>query len=464
MRSWFRSLYGQLFLWAILPITFVIIAVASTGVYFHQRSMRDFVAERDLALAHLVAQGIAAGLADGTVMADGSGLQPWISAATPSPRAIVLVVDGAGTVLARAGADHPVLVAELDVALGPQEGSVLRQDESGLPVLIVFAAVPDTNWSVVVREPVAVLDDPALRLSGLGPIAALSAGLFSVLVLFFGWRTIVRPLRQLAGAAGQVSWGNAVAVRESVGGVQEVRDLQQALVQMVEHIQGYEAGIRDYLAAMTEGQETERARLARELHDGPVQELVVLAQRAEMAQRLAQHGDVAQTQRRLAEIQALARTVHEELRRLMGALRPVYLEDLGFLPALEMLAQQSGDEGPVRVTLRIAGAVPRLSPEVELTAYRIAQEALTNALHHAGTTEVVIRVCYAEGRLHLAISDTGSGFVLPPRPDVLTREGHFGLVGMQERATRLGGVLEIRTALGGGTTIEAHLPGAPDAP
>ena len=77
MRRWFRSLQAQLFLWAVLPITFAIIALAFTGVYAHQQTMRDFVAQRDLALARLTARVVEDGLAQGTVGGNGSGLSAW---------------------------------------------------------------------------------------------------------------------------------------------------------------------------------------------------------------------------------------------------------------------------------------------------------------------------------------------------------------------------------------------------
>jgi len=285
-----------------------------------------------------------------------------------------------------------------------------------------------------------------------------------LLVLTFGWRTIVRPLQRLSQAAEQVSWGDysAISIGPSagrpVGGVQEVRDLHRALAEMVERIRGYQAGMRDYLGAVTRGQEAERARLARELHDGPVQELIALGQRAEMAQRLVERGEAEQAQALLEALRRAELETVAELRRLIGALRPIYLEDLGFLPALEMLVQQTAGQTTARVRLEKESTVHRCAPEVELAAYRVAQEALNNALQHAQAQNIVVRVrCDREG-LALSITDDGVGFTLPPRPDLLTQAGHFGLVGMQERATRLGGTLQVRTAPGKGTRITVCLP------
>jgi signal transduction histidine kinase len=216
--------------------------------------------------------------------------------------------------------------------------------------------------------------------------------------------------------------------------------------------------MRDYLAAMTRGQEAERARLARELHDGPVQDLIALRQRAEMAQRLVGRGEAEQAEALLEELRSAELTTLEELRRLIGALRPSYLEDLGFVPALEMLVRQVAERTAAQVQLETVCTDQRLAPEVELAAYRIAQEALNNALQHARAENITVRVRCDSVGVTLSVGDDGVGFELPPRPDLLTQAGHFGLLGMRERATLLGGSFRIHTAPGEGTRATVRLP------
>ncbi|HID85999.1 MAG TPA: hypothetical protein EYP55_01305 [Anaerolineae bacterium] len=145
----------------------------------------------------------------------------------------------------------------------------------------------------------------------------------------------------------------------------------------------------------------------------------------------------------------------------LGALRPIYLEDLGLLPALEMLVQQAGRRTTARVRLEREDTAYRLAPEVELAAYRVVQEALNNALQHAHAQNIVVRVrCALEG-LTISVADGGVGFTFPERPDRLTQAGHFGLVGMRERATGLGGTLQVHTAPGEGTRVTLRLPSRP---
>jgi signal transduction histidine kinase/DNA-binding NarL/FixJ family response regulator len=456
--------------------------LAFTGVYAHQREMRDFVAERDLALVRMTARMVEDGLAHGVIGADGSGLAAWLQPLISGQpeTAVLIIVDGEGRALThpdpqQLGADlrddrgvaevfqqHPPNVQGSETAPSPGSGgAVIVADGEEEPVLVAFAPVGGTDWVVLVQEPVEGLIGPILRLSSLAPIVAIGAGVLSLLILTFGWRTIVRPLQRLAQAAEQVSWGDFSAISQPASGVQEVQDLHQALAEMVERIRGYEAGMRDYLGAVTRGQEAERARLARELHDGPVQELIALGQRAEMAQRLMARSETERAQALMEELRRAELETVAELRRIIGALRPIYLDDLGFLPALEMLVQQTVERTTARIRLEKGDTVHRCTPAVELAAYRIAQEALNNAIQHAHAQNIVVRVRCDTEKLTLSVADDGVGFVLPQRPDFFTQAGHFGLVGMQERATRLDGTIQIRTTPGEGTQITVQLPDQP---
>ena len=465
LRRWLRSLNVQLVLWAMLPVMFVIIALSFTGVYAHQATMRDFVIARGLALARVTARFVENGLGHGAIGLEGTELPAWLQLIAGDHPGTVMIMDRKGRVLAHL---DPSLVStgiaylEMVEALNEKEGVVAL--EGGLPgmqgpALLIFAAVTGTDWVVAVQEPVEELTGSLLRFPSLVPIVAVSAGILSVLVLTFGWLTIVRPLHQLGQAADAVSWGDYSPIARSIGGVQEVRDLRQALAAMVERIRGYQVAIHDYAGETTRAQEEERARLARELHDGPVQDLIALGQRLEMAQRLLKRGGIEGVRAHLRDLHQARQDLVSELRHLISVLRPVYLEDLGFLPALEALVHQVSEGSPARVTLERRGQVGRLAPQLELAAYRIAQEALNNALRHASAGEITVRVQYAPEGLTLAVIDDGVGFMVPERPDELTQTGHFGLVGMQERAALLGGTLHVRSAPGEGAEITADLPG-----
>ena len=115
------------------------------------------------------------------------------------------------------------------------------------------------------------------------PLVLLAPLLFALAALWFGARQIVRPLQQLEHKAAAVAAGDFNAIQESVGGISEVQHLQAELAAMSRQVQASQAGLRDYIGAITSAQEEERLRLARELHDDTIQELIALKQRLQLA-------------------------------------------------------------------------------------------------------------------------------------------------------------------------------------
>lgn len=459
--KWYRRLEVQLWLWAILPLTLVLVAVTFTGVYSHQQAMRDFVAERDSAMASLYARQIDDALAHGAVLLDGSGLALVVQDARVGKSGVIYVVDEAGRVLfhpdpAAVGNDlssNPAVLQAIGVLVGTVDGRF----PDGTATLASFATVGETGWRVLVEEPVADVIVPILRFSSVVPILVAAAVLLSLIVIYFSVRTVVRPLQRLADAATQITGGDFAGLQDDVGGVEEVRNLQRVLRAMVERIRGYQESMRDYIEGITQGQEAERARLSRELHDETVQDLIAADQRLQMAQRALERGDSQGARRTLHETREVCQETLGGLRRLIGALRPIYLDDLGFLPALETLVGEIQGEGQ-EAELVVSGEPRRLQPDVELAAFRVAQEALANALQHAAARRIVLTVSFGQRALTLTAEDDGVGFEPPEVHSVLTRGGHFGLVGMRERVLLLGGRLDIVSQPGQGTRITARFP------
>jgi signal transduction histidine kinase len=212
--------------------------------------------------------------------------------------------------------------------------------------------------------------------------------------------------------------------------------------------------LRRERARFIRSQEEERRRLARELHDDAGHALTAAILRLDMAaQRLIGRGELTDA------IDAVRGTLVEcadHLHELAFELQPRLLADLGLGPALRGLTRRLNDAGGIRVELKIRGAERRLEPEVELTAFRIAQEATTNALKHAHASRIGLVLAFEKSGVVLEIADDGVGFIEPShRQDV---RGHHGLLGMRERAELVGGVLEVVSRAGEGTTIRARLP------
>jgi len=197
----------------------------------------------------------------------------------------------------------------------------------------------------------------------------------------------------------------------------------------------------------------ERTRLARELHDSVTQSLYSLVLLAEGWRRAAQAGGRAPVEDYLSRIGEITQQALKEMRLLIHELRPPALEREGLLGALHR--RLDAVEKRVGVNARIlADDLIQLPAHVEEGLYRIAQEALNNALKHAGADKVVVRIWTNDGQVTLEVTDDGCGF----DPAGANHVGGMGLVGMQERAKQLGGSLTVTSAPGGGTTVRASIP------
>ena len=261
-------------------------------------------------------------------------------------------------------------------------------------------------------------------------------------------------LRALQRRAEAMAHGDLRMVGESVSDVPAIDDLRRAIDVLGAHTS---EGLRQqhaYIAALSTAQEAERGRLARELHDEVVQQLIALAHGVDRVGRLLER-DPAQVGERLREIRGDITSLVDELRTIIGALRPPALEELGLLPALELLLKRRSEAGP-EVTLTVQGEPRRLAPQSELALFRIAQEALSNIQRHARARHVDVSLIYTSDCLLATIADDGVGFAPPENES--EPDGHWGLRGMHERAELAGGHLHVVSEQGKGTRIEAHIP------
>ncbi|HUZ21823.1 MAG TPA: ATP-binding protein [Acidimicrobiales bacterium] len=209
-----------------------------------------------------------------------------------------------------------------------------------------------------------------------------------------------------------------------------------------------------YAQLVVQAEEDQRRRLARELHDEPLQLFLHLARRLESLGGVA--GVPEAVASGLAETRHQALEAAARLRSLARDLRPPALDQLGFVAALSSLVADVEEEARIVAELEVTGTGARLAPEVELGAFRIAQEAVRNTLRHAGARRLVVTVEFRANELALSVADDGHGFV-PEALDELG-SGHLGLLGMRERTRLLGGHLEVRSAPGHGTVVEATVP------
>lgn len=241
---------------------------------------------------------------------------------------------------------------------------------------------------------------------------------------------------------------------QPVGGSDDIEDLRRALDVMGAHVEQAQSGMHAYIGALTTAQETERGRLARELHDDTVQRLIALAQGVDRVQR-ALTRDAALAEERLITLRSEITSTVQALRALIADLRPPALEELGLLPAVELLLQQDGDNG-IEVSIIVEGTVRRLDLQSELAVFRIIQEGWSNIRRHARASHVWLRFQYTHDALVVTIADDGQGFRLPDNGGPVG--AGWGLVGMRERAALVGGEVSLESEPGQGTAIRMHIP------
>ncbi|MCX7840446.1 MAG: sensor histidine kinase [Anaerolineae bacterium] len=197
--------------------------------------------------------------------------------------------------------------------------------------------------------------------------------------------------------------------------------------------------------------EDERARLARELHDGPLQDVVGL----NMQLGLLLADDASPVTEALRALRAQVRDLLTDLRQVCAELRPPMLDTIGLGAALRVLTEDWATQHhiPVQLTLAPDAVLRALPDEVSVNLYRVAQEALANIARHAHARNVAMQLTFDDARLVLTIRDDGCGFVVPAALNELAAQGHFGLVGLRERVELIGGALTVESAPDVGTTV-----------
>jgi PAS domain S-box-containing protein len=243
------------------------------------------------------------------------------------------------------------------------------------------------------------------------------------------------------------------------GHIEVAREVADSLAVAIHHARLLEQvrGDRDALLAMSrrlvQAQEKERRAVARELHDETAQTLTALQIRLGMLAADAE--PMPDIKDRITELKQMVEGVSSDLHSLVMTLRPAMLDTLGPIPALRHLVESFGRQSGIEVQFEAAGWDElRLSDAVEVTLYRVVQEAVTNTARHAGAAHMEVNLLYRGETVVARVFDDGAGFDLQ---EALQR-GRLGLVGMRERVALLGGSLTIESAPGAGTTVVAEIP------
>lgn len=209
------------------------------------------------------------------------------------------------------------------------------------------------------------------------------------------------------------------------------------------------------LEGILEAQEAERLRIARELHDELGQKLTAVS----LSLRSHEAGDGTRcdgTGDRIGEARRLVEDLSETVRDITTRLRPLLLDDVGLALAVEELALGWGEQMAVAIDTHLGDLPPDLPADIGIVAYRVIQESLTNVARHAAASNVGVTLHADRGNLRVAVEDDGVGFDPLQSPGPSAR--HFGLAGIEERVRSAGGIFEIESEAGVGTTVFVSLP------
>ncbi|PMS35717.1 histidine kinase [Trinickia symbiotica] len=251
---------------------------------------------------------------------------------------------------------------------------------------------------------------------------------------------------------GQALWDDAGEPYRMVGWIMDITDRkrdEQALRVSREELRRLSAHIQRI-------REEEKARIARELHDDLGQQLTAL----KMAVTLVEHKGSNRaapplSQGDLRGMYAMIDQLIDSVRRIAADLRPVMLDDLGLIPAIEWLASDFSARYQVKVIRHIDVDAIEFNRECRIEVFRMVQEALTNVARHSGATEVVLDIVRRDPHCIVRVVDNGRGAAAR---DSRPGRHSFGLIGMRERAALLGGEIQIRTTPGSGFELTAILP------
>lgn len=309
----------------------------------------------------------------------------------------------------------------------------------------------------VIFPSMVINSDLFLRLVGF-PIPLFRAGMAALVAI-----SMIRVLRALEvenqqrlDAAEQARRRTEELSREELARLNaELQAANEQTARLLHVVQQRDAMRGELIQHITAAQESERKRIARELHDGTGQALTGLALGLRgLEMQVATNPDLVA--RKLAQLESMATTSLGELRHLINDLRPPQLDDMGLAAALRWLVERFHDRDKPSIQLEVRGTAHALPPEVETTLFRIAQEGLTNAIKHAQADHIWVTLDYDNG-LSLSVRDDGVGFNPAEELNPGSVRTAWGLMGMQERASLINAVLTLNSAPGSGATFTVRL-------
>ncbi|MCH8816403.1 MAG: HAMP domain-containing protein [Chloroflexi bacterium] len=401
------------------------------------------------------------------------------------------LIDAAGTVLETSDGDRPLIpTRHLEIigdALSLRISGVGEHSPPDADVgeserhVVAFAPLEAMPWSIVVEQPedlaLAVPNDLRRRILWLASLGFLAG-------LGLAWitsRQVVRPLTRLTERARRIASGDLGGTIPPEG-QDEIRRLSVSFETMRSRMETSQRELEEWgqeledrvkertaelarrsserdllLQKVMNAQEEERRRIARDLHDQVGQSLTALTMSLGSAEAELADSDRAASER-IGELRQVAGDTIEEVRRMMADLRPSILDDMGLSAAVGWYLENHLERTGVESSLEVADLNQNLPDVVEITAFRVVQEALNNVVKHARAGHITVRLTGGDNRITGEVIDDGAGFNLSDVEPGADGGWAVGLLGMNERVTLLGGSLKIDTAPGAGTSVRFVIP------
>lgn len=250
-----------------------------------------------------------------------------------------------------------------------------------------------------------------------------------------------------------------MAIKNAEVHAEAMRAGQQLTDELARHQAGLNSktgSFEQLFSAMLRIQEEERNRIARDLHDGSSQLLAGTLYEIQAAEESILNHRLENALEKLKTTKGILRKIEAENRRIISGLSPPILEASGLGPAIKWHATHFQEHHRIPCSVQFVGQPTRLSPEAESAAYRIVQEALNNVASHAQAKSVQIHIGFLESQVRVIVQDDGVGFDPGSNPASIT--DRMGLIGMRERARRIGAQLDVQSSPGQGTRVILDVP------
>jgi two-component system sensor histidine kinase UhpB len=319
----------------------------------------------------------------------------------------------------------------------------------GNSIIIIFGAVAGT----IVTRQMTLLGNARLIL-----LFSFVGILITLLVNRLIIHSALGPLHEMGDALERVHSGQ-INIPDSLKHYRDpdISRLVATVDSMLTRMDHYTTQLRAMSERAINAQEAERIRIARSLHDDTAQSISMLIIDLERLKTLLP-GEATEAVRYTSDAQNVATKLLENLRKIIWDLRPSILDDLGLLAAIRWFARSNLEKAGVKVDFSATNDITRLPSSLETMLFRIAQEAISNILRHANASRVSIKLWVAGQQIWMEIKDDGCGFDMEKTAGAAVDRKQLGLLGIQERASLVGGELILESAEGRGTCLRLNIP------